>query len=134
MPMYRSEVEARRLDFDYPELVADIENWCNGKRVGRKLLVDWEGRGNIARQGWYVVRIDDDFTAVESGVFDLLFPEQLPPDGATTTELDAWEIRRWCKAAGITGSDLTSAMNAWRKDPSSADGSKVQSVIEANRA
>lgn len=79
MPMYRSEVEARRLDFDYPDQIADIEDWCHGKRLGSKLMVDWEGRGVVARNGWYVVRIGEaDFTAIEPGVFDLLFPEQLP--------------------------------------------------------
>lgn len=134
MPIYRSEVEARRLDFEYPNEVADITDWCNGRRLGNKVLVDWEGRGEIARDGWYVVRVGEaDFLPIQPGLFGLLFPEEVAP-GGQSGEPDAWQIRRWCKEAGITGSDLTTAMNSWRKDPTSTDGCRVQSVIEARSA
>lgn len=43
-------------------------------------------------------------------------------------------VREWCAAAGIVGSDLDSAIQSWRRYPDSADGARVQAVIEANRA
>lgn len=44
------------------------------------------------------------------------------------------DVREWCKAAGIIGTDLDTAIESWRRDPAGADGIRVQSVIEANRA
>lgn len=80
MPMYRTKpVEARRLDFDYPDQVADIEHWCNGKRFGKKLLVDVDGQGPMAHPGWYVVKTSKgEFVAVEPGLWDAIFDQMSP--------------------------------------------------------
>lgn len=76
MPMYRTKpIEARRLDFDYPDQIADIENWCGGKRFGAKLMVS----NSLAYEGWYVVKnAGDKFIVCEPGLFDALF-EQMSP-------------------------------------------------------
>lgn len=43
------------------------------------------------------------------------------------------DIRKWCIAAGMSGTDLNTALVAWAKEPDGADGRRVQRVIEANR-
>lgn len=77
MPMYRTKpIEARRLDFAYPDQVADIEDWCNGKRFGKKLMVDVDGGGDLAYEGNYVVKTAaGDFVVVEAATLDALFEE-----------------------------------------------------------
>lgn len=80
MPMYRTKpIEARRLDFDYPSQVADIEDWCNGKLFGKKLMVDVEGVGSMAQPGDYVAKTaKGDFVVVSAGILEALF-EQVTP-------------------------------------------------------
>lgn len=77
MPMYRTKpIEARRLDFDYPNQIADIEDWCSGKRFGKKLMVDVDGLGQMAYPGWYVVKNQSgEFVACEPGLFTSLFEQ-----------------------------------------------------------
>lgn len=49
-------------------------------------------------------------------------------------EAEPAELRAWCIAAGLHGTDLETAIAAWRRDPNGADGVRVQRIIEANRA
>lgn len=76
MPMYRTKpIEARCLDFDYPDQIADIENWCGGKRYGAKLMVS----DSLAYEGWYVVKTaTEKFIAVEPGLWTALFGQMSP--------------------------------------------------------
>lgn len=80
MPMYRTKpIEARCLDFDHPNQVADIEDWCGGKLFGRKLMVDVEGAGSMAHPGDYVAKTaKGEFIVLGAATLDALF-EQVAP-------------------------------------------------------
>lgn len=75
MAMYRTKpVEARVLDFDRPDLIAEVAAWCGGKALGRKLMFDLDGLGYLAYQGWYVVKTaSGEFRPCEPGLFTALF-------------------------------------------------------------
>jgi len=50
--------------------------------------------------------------------------------------MDQWtlqDLRRWCGEAGITGTDLDTAIKSWAVNPTGADGGRVQAVVERNR-
>lgn len=75
MPMFRTKpIQARLVDFNFPDQIADIAAWCGGKVFGRKLMVDVEGSGRLAWQGWYVVETArGEFFPVEAALFLALF-------------------------------------------------------------